>query len=45
MDLTNEQWRAVQSLLPPPNHGRGRPPVDSRLLLNGILWKIRTASS
>jgi len=45
MDLTNEQWNKVRSLIPPPRHGRGRPPVDSRLLLNGILWKIRTGSS
>lgn len=45
MDLTNEQWSEVRSVLPPPHHGRGRPPVDSRLLLNGILWKIRAGSS
>ena len=43
MDLTEEQWLLVQPLLPPlrPSGGRGRPPLDQRLLLNGLLWKLR----
>jgi len=45
MDLTDEQWLAVAPLLPPslPSK-RGRPACDTRLVLNGILWKLRTAS-
>jgi transposase len=42
MDLTAEQWQAVKNLIPPPHTGRGRPAVDMRSLLDGILWKIRT---
>jgi transposase len=43
MDLTDEQWLLIQPLLPPPRiaGGRGRPPLDQRTLINGILWKLR----
>ena len=41
MALTDEQWRLVQPLLPPPSPMlRGRPPLDDRLILDGILWKL-----
>ena len=44
MDLTEEQWRLVQPLLPPqPEPGRpGRPALDQRLILDGVLWKLRS---
>ncbi|TAN45075.1 MAG: transposase [Nitrospirae bacterium] len=39
----NEQWLRVEPLIPAsrckPN-GRGRPPRNSRDILNGILWHI-----
>jgi transposase len=43
MDLTDEQWLLVQPLLPPlrASGGRGRPPLDPRALVNGVLWKLR----
>ncbi len=43
MDLTEEQWHLVQPLLPQPrvSGGRGRPALDQRKILNGILWKLR----
>jgi transposase len=43
MDLTDEQWLLVQPLLPSlrPPGGRGRPPLDQRALVNGVLWKLR----
>jgi transposase len=43
MDLTQEQWHLVQPLLPPQpkSGGRGRPPLDQRRILDGILWKQR----
>jgi transposase len=44
MDLTNRQWQAIQHLLPPVHQGRGRPALDSRCVLNGIFWKIRSDS-
>ena len=47
MDLTDEQWAVVEPLLPKPvkrADGRGRPRVDNRAILNGILWVMRTGA-
>lgn len=47
MDLTNEQWAVVEPLLPKPvkrADGKGRPRVDNRAILNGILWVMRTGA-
>ncbi len=43
MDLTDEQWRLVAPLFPPPPATR-RPPLDRRRILDAILWKIRTCN-
>ncbi len=43
MALTDEQWQLVRPLLPPPSLMlHGRPPLDDRLILDGILWKVST---
>ena len=47
MDLTDEQWAVVEPLLPKPAKradGKGRPRVDNRAILNGILWIMRTGA-
>jgi transposase len=47
MDLKEEQWEVVKPLLPKPNKrkdGRGRPRVNDREILNGILWVLRTGA-
>jgi transposase len=47
MDLTDEQWTIVKPLLPVPpkrDDGRGRPRVDDRAIMNGILWIMRTGA-
>ena len=47
MDLTDEQWEVLEPLIPnPPRRadGRGRPWRDSRDVLNGILWVLRTGA-
>lgn len=47
MDLTDEQWTVVQPLIPvPPKRadGRGRPRIEDRAILNGILWIMRTGA-
>src|SRR5579872_6618004 len=47
MDLTDEQWRVLSPLIPRPrmrDDGRGRPWKDSRAVLNGILWVLRTGA-
>jgi len=47
MDLTDEQWEIVEPLLPKPikrADGKGRPRIESRAILNGILWVMRTGA-
>jgi transposase len=43
--LTDEQWALVRPLLPAQRGGIGRPPLDHRRVLGGILWVARTGSS
>jgi hypothetical protein len=43
--LTDEQWALVRPLLPPQSGEIGRPPLDHRRVLGGILWVARTGSS
>jgi hypothetical protein len=45
--LTDEQWQVIAPLIPPPPSAamRGRPPIDDRAVLEGILWKIITGSA
>jgi transposase len=48
MNLTNEQWQKIVEFIPKPKArpGRsGRPPQDTRAVLNGILWILRTGAS
>lgn len=47
MDLTDEQWFIIQPLIPDlPRRpdGKGRPWKDSREVMNGILWILRTGA-
>jgi transposase len=48
MDLTDEQWKLLEAVIPKPTRredGRGRPWRDPREVLNGILWVLRTGAS
>src|SRR3954462_14068300 len=42
--LTDAQWARVQPLLPPTKPRTGRPNRNHRLLLDAILWKLRTGA-
>src|SRR5581483_8836955 len=47
MDLTEQQWNFIKSLLSKPrdkSEKKGRPPQDPRKILNGILWVCRTGA-
>ncbi len=47
MDLSDEQWAVVEPLLLSPKQradGKGRPRIDNRSVLNGILWILRTGA-
>jgi transposase len=41
--LTDEQWDLIKDLFPPPAK-TGRPQVDRRNVVDGILWMKRTGS-
>jgi transposase len=46
MVLTDDQWNVVKDLLPSQTlSGAGRPPLSTRRVLDGILWKLRTTAS
>jgi len=48
MDLTDEQWRLIEPLIPVPLRradGRGRPRCNPREVMNGILWVMRTGAA
>jgi transposase len=42
--LTDEQWVAVEPLIPRKEARTGRPPEDPREMLDGILWVLRTGA-
>jgi transposase len=47
MDITNEQWNLVSLIIKASVPGKkitGRPRVDDRSILNGILWICRTGA-
>jgi transposase len=44
-DLTDEQWNLIKPHIPPDKSGTrkgGRPPVDKRLILNGLMYFARS---
>lgn len=43
--LTDDVWEYLRPLLPPQKPLTGRPAVDHRLVVEGMLWVARTGSS
>jgi transposase len=43
-DVTHTPWERLPPLLPPQQPKTGRPAVDQRRMLNGILWILRTGA-
>lgn len=43
-ELTDNQWAALESLLPPQRSRTGRPAKDHRTVLNAILWRLTTGA-
>jgi len=39
--LTHEHWEQLRPLLPPQKPQTGRPAVDHRLIVEGMLWVVR----
>ena len=44
-ELTDEQWEKLGPLLPPQRPRTGRPSLDHRTVLNGMLWIKRSGSA
>ena len=47
MQLTDEQWSVVERLIPKPKirkDGKGRPRVEARRVLDGMLWILWTGA-
>ena len=46
MDLTDPQWTIIEPLFEEKRRpdGRGRPWRDTRAVLNGVLWVLRTGA-
>jgi len=42
--LTDEQWERLRTVLPPQKSKTGRPAKDHRLVVNGMLWILRTGA-
>jgi transposase len=42
--LTDQRWARLQPVLPPQKPRTGRPPLDHRLVLEAILWVLRTGA-
>lgn len=42
--LTDKQWKRLRRALPPEKPKTGRPAKDHRLVVNGILWILRTGA-
>ena len=43
-ELTDEQWKQIEPLLPPQQPDTGRPRTDHRQIINGILWILGTGA-
>ncbi|MDQ0417600.1 transposase [Croceifilum oryzae] len=44
-NLTEQQWQLIEPLLPKRKSYMGRPPVDNRKVMNGIIYILRTGSA
>jgi transposase len=43
-ELTDEQWKRLEPLLPPEKPKTGRPNQDHRRMINGMVWIDRTGA-
>ena len=41
-DLTESDWAKIKSVLPCERGRQGRPAIDNRQIVNGILWRFHT---
>ena len=42
-EVSDQEWEVLKDVLPPRKQ-RGRPPAETRKVLNGMLWILRTGA-
>ncbi len=42
--IKDSEWERITSQIPPENTGEGRPSKSNRLMLDGMLWKVKTGA-
>jgi len=43
-EISDHDWERIKDLLPSENSGEGRPSKSNRLMLNAMLWKVKTGA-
>ena len=43
-ELTDEQWERIKGLLPAQKPQTGRPAIDHRQIVNGIIWILKSGA-
>ena len=44
-EITDEQWEQIKDLVPPERSGgKGRPAKDNRMMINAIIWILKTGA-
>jgi len=43
-EVSDRDWERIKNSLPPENTGEGRPSKPNRVMLNGMLWKVKTGA-
>ena len=41
-EISDNDWEHIKDTLPSENTGKGRPSKSNRVMLNGMLWKVKT---
>lgn len=41
-EINDQDWERIKDKLPPENTGEGRPSKSNRIMLNGMLFKVKT---
>jgi transposase len=43
-EINDCDWERIKNILPSENTGEGRPSKPNRVMLNGMLWKVKTGA-
>jgi len=43
-EINDQDWERIKDMLPAENTDEGRPSKPNRVMLNGMLWKVKTGA-